>query len=257
MLLIHSHDILFPPSIQEPQIQLEPEISYLVKGIITAERRIYPLGTDTKVLSSVFEMIVRPVVYEVAENNGMVVREARTQNYYPDFTLMRNEADLKKIAVDVKTTYFKKEGGKVAFTLGGYTSFLRSETKNIEFPYSQYTEHWVIGFAYKRKMPEEMPAHAYGLEDIDRIPIPFEDVSFFVARKWKIAGEIAGSGNTTNIGSISGKLEDFENESSPFTSKEEFMEYWQNYGRTAAERAESYKNLEEFRKWKATRPKTK
>jgi hypothetical protein len=24
MLLIHSHDILFPPSIQEPQIQLEP-----------------------------------------------------------------------------------------------------------------------------------------------------------------------------------------------------------------------------------------
>jgi len=231
----------------------EEEVKYDVKGIVTLDRRIYPLGTDTKVLSTVFEMIVRPIVFRVASQNDLIVKEARAQNYYPDFTLMKGEKDKNKLAVDVKTTYREREGQKVNFTLGGYTSFLRTETKNIEFPYSQYAEDWIIGFIYKRKEPEESPAHIYNFAELDIIPEPFEDVAFFVARKWKIAGDIAGSGNTTNIGSISGTLEDFEREAGPFASKEEFLEYWRNYGRTAAEREKKYKNLGEFRAWKSAK----
>jgi hypothetical protein len=86
------------------QVYQEKEITYDAKAIITADSSLYPLGTDTKVLSSVFELIIRPAVYEVARRNGLVVKEARAQNYYPDFTLMHNESDLAKIAVDVKTT---------------------------------------------------------------------------------------------------------------------------------------------------------
>ena len=228
----------------------EHNISYDVKGIITADKKIYSLGTDSKVLSTVFELLVRPVIYQVAQQNGMIVREAKAQNYYPDFTLMEDEADDQKIAVDVKTTYRSQKRSKVNFTLGGYTSFIRNETKNIEFPYRQYAEEWVIGFIYTRKSSGDDPNHIYDLERRDEIPLPFEDVSWFVARKWKIAGESAGSGNTANIGSISGDLDDFRNESGPFQSKEEFLEYWRNYERTAPEREGKYKNLLEFRIWR-------
>lgn len=229
------------------------KITYNIKGIITAEKQIYPLSTDTKVLSSIFEMIVRPAIYAVAENNKLIVREARAQNYYPDFTLMKNVRDKQKIAVDVKTTYRENDEDKVVFTLGSYTSFIRNETKNIEFPYSQYAEHWIIGFIYKRKPHEETPSHIYDLKDIECIPIPFNDVDMFVARKWKIAGDRAGSGNTTNIGSIFGKLKDFQNEAGPFASEEEYLEYWRNYGRTKADREDKFCNIEEFRNWKAQR----
>ena len=71
----------------------EEEVKYDVKGIVTLDRRIYPLGTDTKVLSTVFEMIVRPIVFRVASQNDLIVKEARAQNYYPDFTLMKGEKD--------------------------------------------------------------------------------------------------------------------------------------------------------------------
>ncbi len=97
-------------------------------------------------------------------------------------------------------------------------------------------------------------SNAFGEDPIqqrlDEIPLPFEDVSWFVARKWKIAGDSAGSGNTANIGSISGDLDDFRNELGPFQSKEEFLEYWRNYERTAYERGGKYKNLTEFRRWR-------
>lgn len=228
-------------------------ISYDVRGIITADKKIYSLGTDSKVLSTVFELLVRPIIYQVAQQNRMVVREAKAQNYYPDFTLMESVADDKKIAVDVKTTYRSRERTNVNFTLGGYTSFIRNETKNIEFPYSQYAEEWVIGFIYTRPPFGDDPNHIYDLERLDEIPLPFEDVSYFVARKWKIAGDSAGSGNTANIGSISGDLDDFRSEAGPFQSKEEFLEYWQNYERTASEREGKYRNLAEFRIWRQYR----
>ena len=53
-----------------------------------------------------------------------------------------------------------------------------------------------------------------------------------------------------NADQLSGDLDDFKNESGPFQSKDEFLEYWRNYERTASERDEKYKNLAEFREWR-------
>lgn len=224
---------------------------YKIQGVIADDRRIYPLGTDTKVLGSIFELVSRPLIYEIAKEHGLKVREPRAQNIYPDFTLLVDEHDVEKIAVDVKTTY--REGNKkVSFTLGGYNSFIREKTKakNIEFPYDQYAEDWIVGFIYKRKAPEEIPSHIYDLKDLSKIPIPFEDVQVFVQEKWRIAGQSAGSGNTTNIGSISGTVEDFRAGRGSFSSEEEFLDYWRNYERTAAQRRQSYSTLEGYRAWK-------
>lgn len=230
----------------------ESSLTYKVQGIIADDTKVYPLGTDTKVLGSVFELVTRPLVYEIAYGHNLTVREPRAQNIYPDFTLMRDEADTKKIAVDVKMTY--REGNrKVSFTLGGYNSFIRENTKakNIEFPFDHYAEHWIVGFIYKRKEPDEIPAHIYDLQDVAKIPVPFDDVQVFVQEKWRIAGTSAGSGNTTNIGSVSGTLEDFIKGRGAFSSEVEFLDYWRNYGATAAARSKTFHNLETFKAWKA------
>lgn|SRR5215213_4654832 len=229
----------------------EHSLMYKIHGILADDNKVYPLGTDTKVLGSIFELIIRPLIYEIAEENGFIVREPRAQNIYPDFTLMIDEEDVNKIAVDVKTTY-REGNNRVSFTLGGYNSFIREETKakNIEFPYDQYAEDWVIGFIYKRKAPEEIPSHIYELEDLEKIPVPFEDVQVFVQEKWRIAGQTAGSGNTTNIGSISGTFEDFVEGKGVFESKEEFLHYWRNYERTAGKRKQVFSNLESYKNWR-------
>ena len=222
---------------------------YCVSGIITKSAQVYPLGSDTKVLSTIFELISRPVVYRVAERLGLTVVEPSVQNHYPDFTLHKNEGDNKKIAVDVKTTYRVAAGDRFSYTLGGYTSFIRpgNEGKNIVYSFDKYAEHWVIGFVYERVATKKSAAeHVYKLSELENIPLPFKAVDMFVEEKWRIASDRAGSGNTTNIGSIDGTMDDFRAGKGPFKSEEEFLSYWRGYGRTSADRG-NYKNIGEFR----------
>ena len=227
-------------------------LDYSVLGFLTDKALVYPLGTDTKVLSTIFESISRPLVYRIAARHGVDVWEPVVQNSYPDFTLLTDEDDRAKIAVDVKTTYVDRVGATFSFTLGGYTSFLRNDTKNIEFPYSEYSRHWIIGYVYHRILPSNR-RHVYGIGQVTEIQPPYTDVQVFVQEKWRIAGDKAGSGNTTNIGSIRGCIDDFRAGRGVFSSREEYLDYWRNYERTAAERRGKFKNIAEYRRWRGRR----
>jgi hypothetical protein len=223
--------------------------AYRVCGVVDKSEKVYPLGADTKVLSTIFELISRPAVYRMAKRLGLTVVEPTVQNHYPDFTLMKDAADRKKVAVDVKTTY-RDANSKFSYTLGGYTSFIRkgNEGKNIVYPFDQYAEHWVIGFVYDRIAAKKSAAeHVFALNELQNIPVPFDNVEVFVQEKWRISSGSAGSGNTTNIGSINGTIEEFREGKGPFTSEEEFLEYWRGYARTAAERLQTYSTVPAFR----------
>jgi hypothetical protein len=227
--------------------------AYCVCGVVDQSGKVYPLGADTKVLSTIFELIARPAVYRVAAKLGCTVIEPTVQNHYPDFTLHKGDGDKKKIAIDVKTTYRHPINGTFSYTLGGYTSFIRpgNERKNIVFPFTDYAEHWVIGFVYDRIAQKKAAAeHVYDVKEIKNIALPFNNVDVFVQEKWRISSGRAGSGNTTNIGSITGNLAQFQKGAGPFTNEDEFLEYWRGYGRTASDRAGAYSTVEEFRRLK-------
>lgn len=222
------------------------ENGYSACGIIDRRGRVYPLGTDTKVLSTIFEIIARQAVADYARQAHLLLIDSDKQNYYPDFTLAASRNDAQKIAIDVKTTYKNNADDDFRFTLGSYTSFLRNETKNIMFPFRQYREHWIIGFVYHRvAVDADASGRQYTVADLAGIPAPFTDVEVFVQEKWRIAGDRPGSGNTANIGSIRGKLNDFQQGNGVFGSESEFLAYWRGYGATAAER--KYRNVGEFR----------
>lgn len=216
-----------------------------VRGLLGSDEMLYPLGPDTKVLSTVFEILTRPILVELARSNGLSIEEA-PQTVYPDFTLLTSKGDRNKIAVDVKTTYRRP---KILYTLGSYTSFLRNNTKNILYPYDEYSEHWIVGFVYDRQ--DAFSTESCSLEKRRQVRPPYRNVDWFVQKKYKISGESPGSGNTANIGSIrTTAVSDFRDGVGPFSKLGEklFREYWASYGRTAKER--EYTNVSEFLEWR-------
>ncbi|SRR6266568_551772 len=233
-------------------------MTWEVVGFYAPNPRIYSFGTDTKVISTVFETLTAPLVETIAKEFDYIV-EGSKQTIYPDFTLSPSPGKPPRIAIDIKTTYrrFNARGEPTTFryTLGSYTSFIRSPegTKNILHPYDEYSDHWTVGFLYTRRdgvapkvydKPEEVTSHQ----------CPYKDVEYFVQHKYKIVGETAASGNTANIGSFpTASIQDLRDGKGPFAKlgKEKCDEYWRDYVRTAAERAKKYANIEEFLVWLA------
>lgn len=202
--------------------------SWEVQGFLDSNSFVHPIDSDTKVISTVFERMAAPALRSIAREFGYGV-ELANQTTYPDFT-MTNVITGHRIALDIKTTYTRS---RMVFTLGGYNSFLRNDTKNILHPYSSYTDHWVLGFVYKQL------GHFtdYDLESLPKageITCPYKVEAVFIREKYELCGLRAGSGNTKNIGSFVGlKPSDFELGVGPFAGfakpKQACDFYWANY----------------------------
>ena len=229
---------------------------WTVKGFIDIYKNIYTISSDTKIVSKILEIHIFPEILRFAEENNYKIILAEHQNWYPDLTFISNENPKIKFALDLKTTY--RKNGKVAgFTLGSHGAYFkeRDKSKNIQFPYNEYSGHYVLGIIYSRTDLEnelseteifkvtELEAE-YGnepdpinnrkvitVENLKSIVSVIKDFEFFVAPKWKIASDSQGSGNTANIGSIK-DIEDLKKGKGVFSKLGEkwFDEYWMNYG---------------------------
>ncbi len=233
----------------------ENQLTWEVVGFISPDRIVYPFGTDTKVLSTVFEALTSPIIAEIAETHGYQV-ESSSQTVYPDATLNPVDGG-PKIAIDIKTTYrrFAASGAlsQFRYTLGSYTSFLRSPnaTKNIKYPYEEYSDHWVIGFLYTRRQGVDAKV-SYNEEELDDLLCPYLDVEFFVQEKHRIVGLSPASGNTANIGSFpTTDVQALRDGNGPFSElgKVSCDEYWRNYGKENG--ILRYSTIAQFQEWQA------
>lgn len=114
-------------------------------------------------------------------------------------------------------------------TLGAYTGYFKNRTssKNILYPYSSYKGHYVIGMIYSREESDDLSVK--DISEYETIESPIYDIEMFFIEKYKIATNRPGSGNTKNIGSV--KTEnDLIHGNGPFSTVEEFDEFWLNYG---------------------------
>lgn len=202
--------------------------SWEVQGFLDSNSFVHPIDSDTKVISTVFERMAAPAIRSIAREFGYRV-DLANQTTYPDFTLTNNDTG-HRIALDIKTTYTR---ARMVFTLGGYNSFLRNNTKNILYPYDSYADHWVLGFIYK-----QLDHHTeYDLESLPKageITCPYKVEAVFIREKYELCGLRAGSGNTKNIGSFVGlSPTDFHQGEGPFAKfangKAACDRYWANY----------------------------
>jgi len=240
--------LVFDDFIREFEEIVENEgIDWEVRGLLGKNDKVYAFGSDTKVLSTVFELLCTPIVTAIASAHGYAV-QAAPQTVYPDFTLLTSVDSHRKIAIDVKTTY-RRGGRPFRYTLGSYTSYLRNGTKNILYPYSHYSDHWIIGFVYTRVPVQPDSNLVVDLGQRLDVMTPYENVEWFVQEKHKIVGESPASGNTTNIGSFPvTSVDDLRRGRGPFASlkKDVCDDYWRRYGRDSASRP--YRSLAEYRR---------
>ena len=208
-----------------------------IKGFIDVCRNIYTISSDTKIISKVLEIHLFPRILNFAQKTGYRLVLAEHQNYYPDLSFVRADDESIKFAVDFKTTYRLGDYPEFCngFTLGSHGEYFvnRGSSKNIQFPYGQYSGHFCLGIIYSRHADRELDdAHIYKLGELHSIASVIGNFQFFVAEKWKIASDKSGSGNTANIRSIN-KISDILSGRGVFSRLGEkwFDDYWMNYGK--------------------------
>ncbi|TVP77769.1 MAG: restriction endonuclease [Puniceicoccaceae bacterium] len=233
---------------------------WTVKGFIDTFRNVYTISSDTKIVSKILEIHLFPKILAFAEQHEMAVVLAEHQNYYPDISFVSKKDESIKFAVDFKTTYRnpKKPWLCNGFTLGSHGKYFEDRTskKNIQFPYGQYAGHFCLGIIYDRAegatIDETRP---HSIDDLHSITSVISNIQFFVAEKWKIAGDKGGSGNTANIGSIQ-RIDDIIKGRGLFSKlgEEWFDDYWMNFGKitvkTASGETEKIKSLMDFVKYR-------
>ncbi len=231
------------------------QVKFDVYGMLDVSGNIHTLGTDSKIIGRIFEMFTQPILEEIASEHGMILKTPESQTVYPDFVMMKNEASPEKIAIDVKTTYVDTDQSTIKFTLGSFGSYMRNNTKNIAYRYTDYAKHYVIGFVYKRNDAAQ-ESRVYPYAERDGITFPYRDVKYFIQEKFKIAGDKPGSGNTENIGSFSTKsFSEICNGNGPFSELgvEVFDLYWRYYPKYRSPE-QHYTSLPEFVRWFLVQP---
>lgn len=243
---------------------------WAIKGFIDVYKNVYTISSDTKIVSKILEIHIFPQILHFAESIGYKIILAEKQNWYPDLTFVNKVNENIKFALDIKTTFRRKDGINLrktaGFTLGSHGGYFkeRNKDKNIQFPYNQYTGHYCLGVIYTRTdivenlaeteifqvqelqilddtntkiLEKELQNAKVGqrevttVQNLKSITSVIKDFDFFAAEKWKIASDKQGSGNTANIGSIV-DIADLKSENGIFSQlgEEWFDEYWINHG---------------------------
>ena len=178
-----------------------------IRGFIDIFKNVYTISADTKIVSKVMELHLFPYFLDFAEKIGYNIEPVSYQNWYPNLTFVKKDNPKVKFAVDLKTTYRdeKHSGFCNGFTLGSHGEYFidRTSTKNIQYPYNEYSGHFCLGIIYSRsELDKYAETRVYTTDDIDKMPSVIHSFIVFAEEKWKIASDKGGSGNTANIGSI-------------------------------------------------------
>ena len=229
---------------------------WVVKGFIDTYHNIYTISADTKVISKMIELMLFPLITEFAHQNNYELHLAEHQNYYPDITFIGRNGD--KIAFDLKSTYRVSASRVSGFTLGAFTGYFRQRdsTKNISFPYREYSHHFVLGIIYSRSKSPIDERKVFRLGQLKNIQSVAHDFQFLLHEKWRIATDRPGSGNTKNIGSVN-NVADLVNGKGVFALQgiQTFDHYWMNYLTSdMAQKIDSdvpYRNLDEYLNWRS------
>lgn len=217
--------------------QIANDNEWNIRGFIDIFKNVYIISNDTKIVSKVLELHLFPHFLAFAERTGYIIELATYQNWYPDMTFISKENPKIKFAVDLKTTYRDEKNPEFCngFTLGSHGKYFtdRTSTKNIQYPYDEYSGHLCLGIIYSRNnLDKQEELKIYNIDEVDEIPAVIKNFLFFVEEKWKIASDKGGSGNTANIGSIQ-KISDILEGNGVFAKagEEIFDDYWSNFGK--------------------------
>lgn len=159
-----------------------------IKGFIDIDKQVYTISSDSKIISKILEIQLFPKFKIFAQKHGYNIVLAEKQNWYPDLSFVSKKNPQIKFAIDIKTTYRLKDynGFCNGFTLGSHGEYFRNRisTKNIQFPYADYTAHLCLGILYTRAVATNIDETTISqLSEINHIPSVIKDLVFFAEEK--------------------------------------------------------------------------
>lgn len=80
-------------------------VDFCVYGVLDRRNHIHTLGTDSKIIGRIFEIMTQPILEDIARKHKLVLTTPTSQTRYPDFVMMSDAFSTQKIAIDVKSTY--------------------------------------------------------------------------------------------------------------------------------------------------------
>lgn len=210
------------------------EGDWIIKGFIDIFERVYTITVDTKVVSKVLEILLYPQLEAFAGKYDLILELPKFQNYYPDATFICKDGT--KFALDIKSTIRKTATTVNMMTLGAFTGYFRNRDgsqaseKNITYPYSDYSGHFVLGVIYSQNKDASDERKSFSIAELKTISSVIYDFDFFVQPKFRIAIGSPGSGNTKNIGSCT-NIQQLKTGSGPFRAlcEDVFDDYWMYY----------------------------
>lgn len=240
--------------------KIEAGGEWAIRGFIDVFKNVYTISSDTKVISKILELCLFPHFLAFADRIGYRIELAEKQNWYPDLSFVKLDNEDVKFAVDLKSTYRDEKNPDKCngFTLGSHGEYFtnRTSTKNIQYPYDEYSGHFCLGIIYSRHVLDKFEeTRIYSVDEVQDIPSVAGNFVFFAVEKWRIASDKGGSGNTANIGSIK-SIPDILSGNGVFAlaGEEYFDEYWANYGklevRTPDGKMKKLTSFEELLKFK-------
>lgn len=164
---------------------------WTVRGFIDIFKNIYTISSDTKIISKVLELHLFPHFLSFSERIGYDIELATFQNWYPDLTFICKENRDIKFAVDLKTTYRDEDypGFCNGFTLGSHGEYFinRTSTKNIQYPYDDYSGHFCLGIIYSRTiLDKNEETRIYSIDEIESMPAVIKNFLFLLKKNGKL-----------------------------------------------------------------------
>jgi len=210
------------------EVNLKEDLEILFKnfkwnivGIVDNEEKVHPIPKIPQVITGIFEHLGMEKIINLGEKYGAQIEYSGSREY-PDLSLTGGKLDKKIIAFDIKSSRrnndIKNRCSRMSLgSCAGY--FLEPNIKKMgcKRPYSDYSEHWIVGIIYKWN-PEK---------DGDEL---VSDISIVIQEKWKIASKSTATGDTAAMGSIT-NIDNLHNGKGEFESESDFETFWRQKGK--------------------------
>ncbi|GEN05904.1 hypothetical protein MFU01_09410 [Myxococcus fulvus] len=121
------------------------DIHFAVRTLLEPVLQPQLATLDSRLLASLLELYCQPLLVDIADRNGLRVVDAPPE-VYPHFTLLKDEADRAKVAVDIEVRWFTGMSGGVV---------TREPLVQSRFPLEEYAAHWVVCFSLDVRAPSE------------------------------------------------------------------------------------------------------
>lgn len=209
-------------TLEEPRHQnYYPDLTFIDNK--SNKKYAVDIKTTYRITEKEFTFNQKKYLLKLSKSSYTVSPINNNWNDYSDLSDFPSEDKISEVIKKIKS-----ENKVNGMTLGAYTGYFKERTsnKNILYPYSEYSGHYILGFLYSRE--DELHNTIKNISTYREIESPIYDIKIFFIEKFKIATTSPGSGNTKNIGSVKTENKLLSGDGD-FKTLQDFDSFWLNY----------------------------